>query len=101
MLIHGAWLSSNSWDNFADYFRNRSFAVTVPEWPRKHGEVAEMRADADEIEGLGLPEIVDHYEKEIKALDEPPVLIGHSFGGLIVELLLDRGLGRAGTTAAG
>jgi pimeloyl-ACP methyl ester carboxylesterase len=96
MLIHGAWLSSNSWDTFADYFRNRSFAVTVPEWPRKHGEVAEMRADADEIKGLGLPEIVDHYEKEIRALDEPPVLIGHSFGGLIVELLLDRGLGRAG-----
>jgi pimeloyl-ACP methyl ester carboxylesterase len=96
MLIHGAWLSSNSWDNFADHFRNRSFAVTAPEWPRKHGDVAEMRADADEIEGLGLPEIVDHYEKEIRALDEPPVLIGHSFGGLIVELLLDRGLGRAG-----
>ena len=55
-----------------------------------------MRADADEIKGLGLPEIVDYYEKEIRALDEPPVLIGHSFGGLIVELLLDRGLGRAG-----
>jgi pimeloyl-ACP methyl ester carboxylesterase len=96
MLIHGAWLSSNSWDTFADYFRNRSFAVTAPEWPRKHGDVAEIRADAEEIKGLGLPEIVDYYEKEIRALDEPPVLIGHSFGGLIVELLLDRGLGRAG-----
>jgi non-heme chloroperoxidase len=67
MLIHGAWLSSNSWDTFADYFRNRSFAVTAPEWPRKHGEVAEMRVDADEIKGLGLPEIVDHYEKKIRA----------------------------------
>ena len=48
------------------------------------------------LEGLGLTEIVDHYETQINALDEPPVLIGHSFGGLIVELLLDRGLGRAG-----
>ena len=50
----------------------------------------------DDIKGLGLTEIVDHYEEQIDALDEPPVLIGHSFGGLIVELLLDRGLGRAG-----
>ena len=96
MLIHGAWLSSGSWENFADYFADRGFAVSAPEWPRKSGDVEELRADADEIKGLGLTEIVDHYEKEITELDEPPVLIGHSYGGLIVELLLDRGLGRAG-----
>jgi pimeloyl-ACP methyl ester carboxylesterase len=96
MLIHGAWLSSGSWDSFAGYFRNRGFAVSAPEWPRKHGDVEEIRDSADEVEGLGPDEIVDHYESEIGALDEPPVLIGHSYGGLIVELLLDRGLGRAG-----
>jgi alpha-beta hydrolase superfamily lysophospholipase len=96
MLIHGAWLSSGSWDNFADYFRSRGFDVSAPEWPRKHGDVHELRESTEEIEGLGLNEIVDHYEAQISALDEPPVLIGHSFGGLIVELLLDRGLGRAG-----
>jgi alpha-beta hydrolase superfamily lysophospholipase len=50
----------------------------------------------DDIKGLGLREIVDHYEEQIQGLDEAPVLVGHSFGGLIVELLLDRGLGRAG-----
>lgn len=96
MLIHGAWLSSKSWENFVQYFDNRGFAVSAPEWPRKHGDVEELRADAEELKGLGITEIVDHYEKQIRALDEPPVLIGHSFGGLIVELLLDRGLGRAG-----
>jgi pimeloyl-ACP methyl ester carboxylesterase len=96
MLIHGAWLSSRSWENFAGYFEKRGFAVSAPEWPRKHGDVEELRAEADELEGLGLAEIVDHYEEQIRALDEAPVLIGHSFGGLIVELLLDRGLGRAG-----
>lgn len=96
MLIHGAWLSSRSWENFAEYFRNRGFAVSAPEWPRKKGDVEELREDADELKGLGITEIVDHYEEQIRALDEPPVLIGHSFGGLIVELLLDRGLGRAG-----
>jgi alpha-beta hydrolase superfamily lysophospholipase len=96
MLIHGAWLSSGSWDNFAGYFRSHGFNVSAPEWPRKHGDVRELRVHADETAGLGLNEIVDHYGSEIRALPEPPVLIGHSYGGLIVELLLDRGLGRAG-----
>ena len=96
MLIHGAWLSARSWEHFADYFAKRGFAVSAPEWPRKQGDVEELRAEADELKGLGIAEIVDHYEEQIRALEEPPVLIGHSFGGLIVELLLDRGLGRAG-----
>ena len=96
LLIHGAWLSSRSWDNFADYFSSRGFAVSAPEWPRKRGDVEELREATGEIKGLGLNEIVDHYESEIRKLDAPPVLVGHSYGGLIVELLLDRGLGRAG-----
>jgi pimeloyl-ACP methyl ester carboxylesterase len=96
MLIHGAWLSARSWENFAGYFEQRGFAVSAPEWPRKHGDVEELRAEAEELKGLGIAEIVDHYEEQIRGLTEPPVLIGHSFGGLIVEVLLDRGLGRAG-----
>jgi pimeloyl-ACP methyl ester carboxylesterase len=96
MLIHGAWLSARSWENFAGYFEKRGFAVSAPEWPRKHGDVEELRAEADELKGLGITEIVDHYAEQIRGLGEPPVLIGHSFGGLIVELLLDRGHGRAG-----
>jgi pimeloyl-ACP methyl ester carboxylesterase len=96
LLIHGAWLSARSWENFADYFAKRGFAVSAPEWPRKHGDVDELRTEAEELKGLGIAEIVDHYESLIRELAEPPILIGHSFGGLIVELLLDRGLGRAG-----
>ena len=96
MLIHGAWLSARSWENYADYFRKRGFTVSAPEWPRKQGDVEEMRETAEESAGLGVKEIVDHYEELIGGLDEPPVLIGHSYGGLFVELLLDRGLGRAG-----
>ena len=96
LLIHGAWLSARSWENYADYFGKRGFAVSAPEWPRKQGDVEELRASADESKGLGVQEIVDHYEGLIRQLDQPPVLIGHSYGGLFVELLLDRGLGRAG-----
>jgi pimeloyl-ACP methyl ester carboxylesterase len=96
MLIHGAWLASGSWENFSNYFSDRGFAVSAPEWPRKEAGVEAQREASEKIKGLGLDEIVDHYEAEIRALDEQPVLIGHSYGGLIVELLLDRGLGRAG-----
>jgi pimeloyl-ACP methyl ester carboxylesterase len=96
MFIHGAWLGSGSWETFSEYFAERGFAVSAPEWPRKQGDVEELREASEDIKGLGLYEVVDHYEAQIKALDQPPVLIGHSFGGLIVELLLDRGLGRAG-----
>jgi alpha-beta hydrolase superfamily lysophospholipase len=96
ILIHGAWLSSRSWENYADYFGKGGFAVSAPEWPRKHGDVEELRESAEESAGLGVEEIVEHYEKLIGGLDEPPVLVGHSYGGLFVELLLDRNLGRAG-----
>jgi pimeloyl-ACP methyl ester carboxylesterase len=96
MLIHGAWLSARSWETYADYFGKRGFAVSAPEWPRKQGDVEELRKTAEETAGLGVREIVDHYEQQIRALEQPPVLVGHSYGGLFVELLLDRGLGRAG-----
>ena len=96
MLIHGAWLSARSWENYVDYFTSRGFAVNAPEWPRKVGDVEEMRETGDDSAGLGVSEIVDHYATLIGELDQPPVLIGHSYGGLFVELLLDRGLGRAG-----
>jgi pimeloyl-ACP methyl ester carboxylesterase len=96
ILIHGAWLSALSWENYADYFSKRGFAVSAPEWPRKQGDVEELRETAGASAGLGVEEIVEHYEGLIRELDQPPVLIGHSYGGLFVELLLDRGHGRAG-----
>ena len=96
MLIHGAWLSARSWEHFTAYFKEHGYKVSAPEWPRKHGDVEEIRGESAEIAGLGLDEIVDHYESLVHELDSEPILIGHSFGGLVVEILLDRGLGRAG-----
>jgi len=96
LLIHGAWLSARSWERFEEFFERRGYAASAPEWPRKDGDVEELRENEEALAGLGLSEIVDHYEQLIRGLDASPLLIGHSFGGLIVELLLDRGLGRAG-----
>lgn len=96
VMIHGAWLASNSWDDFRGHFAARGHDVLAPEWPRKRGDVEAQRADPGDLEGLGVEEIVQHYDTIIRGCESPPVLIGHSFGGLFVQLLLDRGLGLAG-----
>lgn len=62
----------------------------------KDRSVEAIRADPSPLAGLGVGEIVEHYDRIVRSLDEPPILIGHSFGGLFVQLLLDRGLGAAG-----
>src|SRR3954471_8152590 len=61
-------------------------------------EVEALRRDPSVLNGLGVTEVVEHYDRIIRGLDTPPVIMGHSFGGLITELLLDRGLGAAGAT---
>ncbi|MBN9387719.1 MAG: alpha/beta fold hydrolase [Chloroflexi bacterium] len=97
VFIHGAWLTSLSWENFMDYFQKRGYEVSAPEWPYRDRPVRELREDtAPELAEIGGNELTDHFEKIIRAMDEPPILVGHSFGGLIVQRLLDRGVGRAG-----
>lgn len=96
IMIHGAWLAANSWDDFRGHFTARGYDVQMPEWPRKQAGVEAQREAAADIEGLGVTEIVDHYAALVQECPEPPVLLGHSFGGLFVEMLLDRGLGAAG-----
>ena len=93
VFIHGLWLTSQSWERFEAFFTDAGYNVVAPEWPRKHGDVAEIRRTSDRVAGLGIAEIAGHYEAFIRGLDAPPILIGHSFGGLITMLLLDRGLG--------
>lgn len=94
VFIHGAWLASNSWEHFERFFAERGYATLAPEWPRKADDVDAQRADPAGVAGLGLAEIVDHYAAIVSGLGQPPIIIGHSFGGLISQLLLDRGLGR-------
>ena len=62
IFIHGAWLSARSWENYVDYFGKCGFAVSAPEWPRKQGDVEELRETAEASAGLGVQEIVDHYD---------------------------------------
>ncbi|WP_224361232.1 alpha/beta hydrolase [Hyalangium versicolor] len=97
MLIHGAWLTPISWDSFRTHYEAKGFTVHTPSWPYLDRSVEELRANPDpRFAKLNLKDIVDHYDALIRALPEKPILIGHSFGGLIVQMLLDRGLGAAG-----
>lgn len=96
VLIHGLWLTPRSWEGWVARFEERGHQVLAPAWPRLEGEVEDVRRDPSPMNGLGITEIVDHYAAIIGGLDRPPVIIGHSFGGLVAELLLDRGLGAAG-----
>ena len=95
VLIHGMWMTPRSWDDWVDHYRDRGHPASAPGWPGVK-DPAETRRDPSALMGLGLTAIVDHYEPVIRGLARPPIIIGHSFGGLVTQLLLDRGLGAAG-----
>ena len=97
MLIHGAWLNSASWASFKARYEARGFTVTAPDWPWDDRSPAELRDHPHPaLARLGQVAIFDHYDALIRALPEPPLLIGHSLGGVVVQHLLDRGLGACG-----
>lgn len=97
MLITGAWMHVSSWDKFRKAFDAAGFETVAPAWPGLDKGAAELRnAPVAGLDTLTLGKLVDHYARIIATLPEPPLLVGHSMGGLVVQLLLDRGLGLAG-----
>jgi pimeloyl-ACP methyl ester carboxylesterase len=96
VLIHGLWLTEHSWQHWVERYQNRGFRVIARSWPGMEGGIEALRKDTLKIDHLGIAEIVAHYDAIVRALDAPPIIMGHSFGGLVTQLLLDRGLGMAG-----
>lgn len=96
VLIHGLWVTPRSWQKFQSYYEARGYKVLVPAWPGIRGDVAGMQRDPSSYNNIGIGEVVAHYTRIIEALPEKPIIIGHSFGGLITQLLVDRGLAAAG-----
>jgi pimeloyl-ACP methyl ester carboxylesterase len=97
IFITGAWMQAASWDNFRGIFDAHGYTTSAPAWPYLDGKASDLRAHVDpRFAQLGLKAITDHYETIIRALPERPLIVGHSFGGLITQLLIDRGLGAAG-----
>jgi non-heme chloroperoxidase len=79
-----------------DYFNQRGYETLNPAWPGDSSTVAECRANPQAIANRGVTEIANSYAKMIESLSEPPIVIGHSFGGLITQVILGRGIAAAG-----
>ena len=96
VLVHGLWMTPRSWEHWVPYYEAKGYRVITPAYPGFDIEVEALRQNPDIIANLTVPETVDHLASVIEALDTPPFIIGHSFGGTVTQLLLARGLGSAG-----
>jgi pimeloyl-ACP methyl ester carboxylesterase len=96
VLIHGFWVTPRSWENWISHYEARGFRVLAPAYPGFEVEVEALNADPAPIEAVTVPQIIEHLESVIGALDSPPILIGHSAGGAFTQILLDHGFGAAG-----
>jgi len=95
VFIHGLWLLSSSWDKWAGVFEEAGFAAVTPSWPDDPETVDEARAHPELLAGKTLGQIADHTAEVIQALDRKPVVMGHSTGGLLAQIIADRGLSAA------
>ncbi|TDQ12121.1 alpha/beta hydrolase [Pedobacter metabolipauper] len=98
VFITGAFVSSNSWDEWQLFFQEKGFETAAPAWPFKGSSANQLRLkhpDQD-IASIRLQSLVDHYTDYIAKLPEKPILIGHSMGGLLVQLLIQKELAFAG-----
>jgi pimeloyl-ACP methyl ester carboxylesterase len=100
VMIHGLWLTARSWERWKERYEARGYTVLAPSWPGMEAEVEVLNADPRPIARLTIDVIVDHYEKLIRDLPVPPIVFGHSFGGIFMQVLLDRGVGAAGVGVA-
>jgi pimeloyl-ACP methyl ester carboxylesterase len=96
LFVHGLWLHASSWEPWVGLFRDAGYDASAPGWPGDPDTVAEARANPDTIAGHGIDDVVQHYADVIGKLESKPILVGHSFGGTIVEKLLGQGHGAAG-----
>jgi len=100
VLIPGLWMTALCWENWVKRYTDKGYCVIAANWPGMEGDIQQLRRDPSSFASLGLTEVVDHYEQIIGELETPSVIIGHGFGGLIAQVLLDRGWGAAGVAIA-
>jgi non-heme chloroperoxidase len=95
MFVHGLWLLASSWDPWRTRFEEDGYTTLAPGWPDDPDTVESARAKPEVFARKSVGQIADHYESVIRELTAKPVMIGHSFGGLLTEILAGRGLSRA------
>jgi non-heme chloroperoxidase len=95
VFIHGLWLLASSWDRWAGVFAEAGYAPVSPGWPDDPDTVAEANADPGVFANKTVGQVADHYAQVIAGLSRKPAVVGHSFGGLIAQIIAGRGLSAA------
>jgi pimeloyl-ACP methyl ester carboxylesterase len=92
VFIHGLWLLPSSWENWVEFFEENGYAGLTPDWPDDPETVEEARANPDVLAKKTLKQVADHVAEVIGGLEKKPAVMGHSTGGLLAQLIADRGL---------
>src|SRR5438128_10298262 len=100
VLIPGLWMTAPCWEHWVKHYSEKGYCVIAANWPGMEGSIEQLRRDPSRFASLGLRDVVDHYEQIIREIETPPVIIGHGFGGLVTQILLDRVWGAAGVAIA-
>jgi len=96
VFIHGLWMHSSTWNPWMQFFNQHGYETLNPDWPGDGATVEASRANTKAIANHSIKEVADSYAKVISTLPSKPIVIGHSFGGLMVQILLGRGVASAG-----
>jgi non-heme chloroperoxidase len=91
VFVHGLWLLPSSWDRWAEVFEAAGYCAVLPGWPDDPDTVAEAKAHPEVFARKSVGQIADHFEAVVRKLDRKPAVVGHSFGGLLAEILAGRG----------
>jgi non-heme chloroperoxidase len=95
VFIHGLWLLPSSWDRWASLFEGEGFTALTPGWPDDPETVAEAKAHPEVFANKTIGQVADHFATVVAGLRKKPVIVGHSFGGLLTQILAGRGLSAA------
>ena len=100
VLIPGLWVTALCWEHWVKHYSDKGYCIVARSWPGMEGGIEQLRRGPSSFASLGLKDVVDHYEQIIRELETPPIIIGYGFGGLVTQILLDRGWGAAGAAIA-
>lgn len=95
VFVHGLWLHAESWQPWVEFFRQKGYDAVAASWPGDAATTAATRMDPTRVAGCGVAEVAEHIARQLEGFDRQPILLGHSFGGLIVQNLLGRNLAAA------